>query len=555
MKELTPFFSLFRKHSLQLSAGVILSFLAFVASICLLAVSGWFLSATALAGLTLMTSQTFNFFTPGAAVRGFAIMRTATRYFERVINHDATFRLLARLRTNCFEKLQPLAADLQVRYQQGDILNRLTSDIDTLDQLYLSIFSPFICATLTCCFVVILTLFFSGTVALVLGIAFLVCLTVLPPVFYALGNASGQTLIDKTSQLRIAIVDYINAYTEIIVNNAGGDYRSAIIEKQKMMHQMQEKMAYLTGLASALSTVASGLTLIIILYFIIGAVSHRLFNGPIAAMLTLATIASFEAIAPLPSAMQILGKVKRSATRINELTQQKPAVVFPSQSSENFNPASEVDIEFNDLCYQYSNSPYPVLDHFSFKVRPREKIAITGHTGCGKSTLVNLLTRSDKLQHGSIQINGINIDTLTEPHIRKLMSVMPQRIHIFSGTLRDNLRIACHNASDQYLESILSQLDLTEKNTGLTLNSWIGEGGRTLSGGEARRVGVARVLLQNAPIVLLDEPSEGLDIVTEQKVLSTLVNYCQNRTVIAVTHKPAILAYMDKIIRWNQLAG
>ena len=555
MSELSPFLRLYRKNSPRLAFGVFLAFLALVASISLLALSGWFLSASALAGLTLIASQTFNFFTPSAGVRGFSIVRTVSRYFERIVNHDTTFRLLAHLRVNCYTKIEPLTPSVLQTFRQGDLLNRLVSDIDTLDHLYLRLVSPFICAILSCCFVVVLALIFSGATALILSIIFLISIIALPPILYVLGNHSGATISDGISLLRIRILDYISGHTDLIINGAEPSYKNAILKEQRKLFVLEEKMAHLSGLSAALITLAGGIALLGVLYLVTSAVYHQTMTGPIAAMLALATLGSFEAITPLPLAMQTLGKVKRSAARINDLTQKIPEVTFPESSPATPPAPKTASIRFEQLGYCYSNSSAPVLQALNLEVKAGEKLAITGHTGCGKSTILNLITRTDNLTSGNIYINEQPITSYTESALRKSMAVMPQRIHIFSGTLRDNLRLACPTATDETLLQLLQSLDLMKlsETKETLLNTWVGEGGRILSGGEARRVGIARVLLQDAPIVLLDEPSEGLDSLTESHVLKVLADYCKNRTVLAVTHKPAILAYMDRVIPWRTL--
>lgn len=556
MSELSPFFRLYRQNSPQLFCGILLAFLALLASICLLALSGWFLSATALAGLSLMTAQTFNFFTPGAGVRGLSIMRTATRYFERLVNHDATFRLLSRLRVSCYAKLEPLTPNVLNTYREGDILNRLVADIDTLDHLYLRLISPFVCAILSCCFVVALAFIFSGAIALALSIIFLISIVALPPVLYFLGNHSGAAMSDSISHVRIRILDYISGHTDLVINGAEATYKEAILKEEQTLHALEEKMAHLSGLSSALITLTGGIALLIVLYMAASAVHSHTISGPIAAMLALATLASFEAIMPLPLAMQVLGKVKRSAARINELTQQTPTVIFPENpdSAKTVTPET-ASITFNQLCYRYPNSHISVLKALNLHINPGEKLAITGYTGCGKSTLLNLLTRTDNINSGDICINNRSIIQYSEAALRRSMAVMPQRIHIFSGTLRDNLRLACPAVTDEQLLSLLESLDLQQlsKIPETLLDTWVGEGGRMLSGGETRRIGIARVLLQDAPIVVLDEPSEGLDAITEHHALSVLADYCKYRTVIAVTHRPAILKHMDRIIPWRDL--
>lgn len=556
MKELFPFLRMYRQCAPQIMLGIVLSFVALLASVSLLTLSGWFLSASALAGLTLITAQTFNFFTPGAGVRGFSIARTVARYFERVVNHDATFRLLARIRVSCYTQLEPLTPVVLQNYRQGDLLNRFVTDTDMLDHLYLRLIAPFIGAILSCLVVVLFVLFFSEKIALILTLFFLVSIVVLPAIIYRLGYHPGKKISDHIKQLRTSILDYIDGYTDLIINGAEPVYKALIIRNEKNLHAEEKHMASLSGISSAIVTLLGGFTLLAVICVSSVMVSTGVMEGPVAAMLALATLGVFEVITPLPQAMQMLGKIKRSATRINELLQQSGNIVFPEEHAKiEQNLPQSIAIDMMHLSYHYPGASLPVLNDLNLNILPGEKVAITGHTGCGKSTLLNLLTRADDPASGQININYQPIHTFTETALRQSMAVMPQRIHIFSGTLRDNLLLANADASDDQLNMLLTQMNLQYlcKVAENNLDTWVGEGGRMLSGGEIRRIGMIRVLLQDAPIVLLDEPSEGLDIITEDKVLKVVMDYCAERTLLVVTHKPAILHYMDKVYSWEYL--
>ncbi len=556
MKELLPFLRLYKRCLPQMALGVLLTFIALLAAVSLLAISGWFLSASALAGLTLMTAKTFNFFTPGAGVRGSSITRTAARYFERVVNHDATFKLLAHIRVSCYKKLEPLTLVVLQNYRQGDLFNRFVTDTDTLDHLYLRLISPFITAALGCLSIVIFVQFFSGMLALIMILFFLAGIVIIPAVIYRFGHHPGEQISDQIKQLRTSIIDYISGYTDLVINGAEPAFKALITDNEKKLYQYEEHMAFLSGISSAAITILSGLTLLAMIGISSVLVSSGIMPGPVAAMLILITIGMSEAIIPLPQAMQVLGKIKRSAMRINAVLQQKANITFVKEPVKTNTISSDAaDIDITHLSYRYPGTTGFILNDLNLHLLPGEKVAITGHTGCGKSTLLNLLTRADNPESGQININQQPVDTFTENVLRQTMAVMPQRIHIFNGTLRDNLLLANSHANDEQLIALLTQLNLHYlcKNGKSDLNTRIGTTGRVLSGGETRRIGIARVLLQDAPIVLLDEPSEGLDSLTEEKVLKAIINFCSNRTLLVLTHKPAILQYMDKIYPWEYL--
>ena len=231
--------------------------------------------------------------------------------------------------------------------------------------------------------------------------------------------------------------------------------------------------------------------------------------------------------------------------RITELTEQQPEVTFPDAGS----PVSErVTLTLRDVSFSYPGQAQKALDTLSLQAQPGEHIAILGRTGCGKSTLLQLLTRAWDLQHGEILINGQPISALSETTLRQSISVVPQRVHLFSATLRDNLLLAAPHASDDTLSAMLCRVGLDKLLEGDGLNAWLGEGGRQLSGGELRRLAIARALLHDAPLMLLDEPTEGLDATTESQMLELIGDAMRDKTVLMVTHRLRGLSRFDQII-------
>ncbi|SUP81545.1 cysteine/glutathione ABC transporter membrane /ATP-binding protein [Yersinia pseudotuberculosis] len=263
------------------------------------------------------------------------------------------------------------------------------------------------------------------------------------------------------------------------------------------------------------------------------------------ALFVFTSLASFEALLPVAGAFQHLGQVIASATRVGQLMEQKPEVTFPISGPA---PTSQVALEVTGLSFTYPQQPLPVLQNISLSLAAGEHIALLGRTGCGKSTLLQLLTRAWDVSQGHIMLNGQPLACYDEAALRQMMTVVSQRVHIFSSTLRENLLLACPTASDEQLKKVLEQVGLTNLlDNSEGLNAWMGDGGRPLSGGEQRRLGIARALLHSAPLWLLDEPTEGLDAETEQQILALLREHCQHKSLIMVTHRLYGLEYMDRI--------
>ena len=543
MRILWPFLALYRRHWILLTLGILLSVITLLASIGLLTLSGWFLAGTAIAGIP--GAQTFNYLLPAAGVRGAAIARTVARYAERLVSHDATFRVLAHLRVFAFRRILPLTPGAIARFRQGELLNRLVADVETLDHLYLRVIAPIIAAL-----VIILTLTFGlgwldTQLAATLGGIMMTLLLLLPLFFYQAGKPLGHELTLLRGQYRSLLISALQGQAEISIFGAQARFREQLAAIESRWQTQQKKQAGLTGLAQAIMIAASGLTTTLILWM----AASRTWDYPqpmaLIALFVFCTLAAFEALGPVTVAFQHLGQVIAAAGRIAQLVGQKPEVAFPVAGPS---VQGEVEVEFRQLCFTYPGQVQPVLSDINLRLRAGEHVALLGKTGCGKSSLLQLVTRAWDVSSGEILLNRQRLDAYDEATLRRLMAVVPQRIHVFSHTLRENLRIGQASACDAELVAVLTQVgldNLLENEQGL--NAWLGEGGRPLSGGEQRRLGIARALLHDAPLLLLDEPTEGLDAQTEQQILALLNQVGQQKTLLLITHRLQGLAAMDHI--------
>ncbi|WP_171922151.1 heme ABC transporter ATP-binding protein/permease CydC [Salmonella bongori] len=543
MRALLPYLTLYKRHKWMLTLGIALAILTLLASIGLLTLSGWFLSASAIAGFAGIYS--FNYMLPAAGVRGAAITRTAGRYFERLVSHDATFRVLQHLRIYTFSKLLPLSPAGLARYQQGELLNRIVADVDTLDHLYLRVISPLVGAFVV---IMIVTLGLSAldfTLAITLGGIMLLTLFIMPPVFYRAGKNTGQNLTHLRGQYRQQLTSWLQGQAELTIFGASKRYRAQMEATELQWHEAQRRQSELTALSQALMLLIGALAVMLMLWMASGGVGGNTQPGALIALFVFCALAAFEALAPVTGAFQHLGQVIASALRITELTEQKPEVTFPQTEST---APEKVTLTLRDVSFRYPDQPINALSALSLQATPGEHIAILGRTGCGKSTLLQLLTRAWDPQQGEILLNDHPISSLSEPALRRAISVVPQRVHLFSATLRDNLLLASPNASDDILSDMLRRVGLEKLLEDGGLNSWLGEGGRQLSGGELRRLAIARALLHDAPLMLLDEPTEGLDATTESEMLELLADVMREKTVLMVTHRLRGLARFDQII-------
>ena len=544
MRALLPFLRLFKFAKLPLFLGLVLMITGLASSIGLLTTSGWFLAATAIAGLGTL----FNFFYPSASVRGLAIGRTLFRYFEKLVTHDATFRILAKLRVQVFEKIIPLSPGVLNRYRNSDLLNRLVSDVDTLDSLYLRLIAPFITAIFVILAMCIGLSFVNAPLALGLGVSLLLLVLVIPTVFYQLGKKFGDKLVHSRALYRTQFLEFIQAQAELLLFNAEDKLKDNMAKTEANWQADQQKEANLSGFSTALSLFLNGLIIAAMLWFSSQAeFGNDEYRMAFIALFTFAALGSFEILMPLGSAFLHIGQVIASAERVTDIIEQQPLVAFNGKAE--FDQNATTLIEAKDLSFTYPERQNRALENLNLTIQKGQKIAILGKTGSGKSTLLQLLVRNYDANQGELFLAGKPIADYSEDTLRSQFCFLTQRVHVFSDTLRQNLQFASAvNISDEKMIEVLNQVGLgklLEQEQGLDI--WLGDGGRPLSGGEQRRLGLARILLNDAPILLLDEPTEGLDRETERQILRLILAHAENKTLIMVTHRLTAIEQFDEL--------
>lgn len=537
---LRPYIALYKHYFWQILIGLSLSILTLFASVFLLSLSGWFLASTAFVGVAGLYS--FNYMLPAAGVRAAAITRTAARYMERLVDHNTTFKILAYLRTLAFRKLLPLSANQLAQYQKADLLNRFIVDIDALDHLYLKLFSPIVTALIMIAILFIGLSYINLPIALIITIILTLTLLTVPVIFYYAGKQLGETLAKQQSDYRSQLISYLQGQAELTLFNAQAKYRDKLDELESQWLSNQQRQSTLMALSSALVLLISGFLTLLVLWLI---TQYTL--SPLVALFVFVCLASAEILMPIPNAFIFLGQVIASAARITAIISQTPEITFVKEGKKL--DLTMAKLHFDKVNFSYPNQPFIILKDFSLTVESGEHIGLIGKTGCGKSTLLNLINRIWEPNSGSICLNNIPINQLDEKTLRQAIAVVPQVITIFSDTLRQNLLIGNEQATDQQLIDVLHQVELdklliTEKG----LDLLIGQGGRALSGGEIRRIGIARALLHHSPLILMDEPTESLDQQTEQQIIKLIQQTCKNKTLLMVTHRLIDNPLFDRVI-------
>jgi ATP-binding cassette subfamily C protein CydC len=548
---LDPFVRVLRRHSGAMLVGTAAGCVAAAAAIGLLSLSGWFISAAAFAGLSPATAYLFNFFLPSIGVRVFAVLRTLARYAERVLTHESTFRILESLRVWFYERLEPLAPAGLWRFRSGDVLNRIVADIEALENLYLRTFSPSAIAGMVSAILFIVVSAFDARIAAVSWILLAAAGIGVSLASLRAGEPIGREIASRSAELRIRLVEGLQGMAEIKLFGAEAVYRSAVDASQAALTASQHRMAWINGAAAAAIHVLSGGAVVAALFLGAVLVSGGSVDGTKLAVIVLAVMVSFETIFALPAAYQYLGRTLEAGRRLLEIVGTPPPVTF----RESTQPLPDrFDVTFDHVRFRYRKELSPALDDVTLTIPHGQRTAVVGESGAGKTTLANLLVRFFDPESGVIRIGGCDLRGFSEEDLRRAVAVLSQQSHLFSATIRQNLLIGKPAASEEELRRALAAarvLDFVD-NLPEGLDTWVGEAGHLVSAGQARRLAVARAILRDAPIWVLDEPSEGLDRITEKKLQESLLDVTAGRTVLWITHRLANMGDMDEVVVIHQ---
>ena len=548
MKDLLFFLPLFKPYKRWLVGGVFLALLTSLASISLLTLAGWFITSSAIAGMLAPdgVAIAFNFMQPAAEIRALAIIRTFGRYAERIVTHEATFRVMADCRCWFFAKLTPLVPGGLAMRRSADLLTGMTQDIDALDALYLRLCSPLLIAMMGGGAVVIFIANYSLQISLLVFVMLLITAVLIPWIFNRIGRQGAAKVVEQTAQFKVGQIEILQGITELCAFNAYTRYKNQAITVSEQMLKTETENNRLSALSSALTLFLSQIA--VLMSIVMGSILFQQgdISGAVLAMLSFCVLAVFELVMPLAPATQLLAKTQKAANRIRRIVDLKPIIIEPRQPQsipDNF------DLKINNLGFRYSEQSDWILKQIDLNIPQGSKIAIVGKSGAGKTTLLQLLMRFYDPQQGCIEYAGIDYKQFTSDQLMTQFAVLSQRSQLFSATVKENLLIAKPAASELEIKQAINLAGLNKfiKRLPEGINTWVGENGAKVSAGEGRRIALARVYLKDAPVLLLDEPTEGLDRETENEVLNTLEQIAKDKTLILVTHRKAGLKLVDKI--------
>ncbi len=530
-------FGLMRNQRGWMALGLAMAMLSTLSGIGLMAISGHFITSMALVGAG---GVAINYYTPAALIRLFAILRTGGRYAERLLTHEATLRMLARLRVWLFGRLVPLAPAALGELRSAELFSRLRADVDALEHAYLGVLIPLLVALLAMLVVVAATLVYLPVLSLPLLLFFLLGGALLPGWMLRHGRAPGAIVVACNETMRALAADGLRGRAELALYGAEEAHADKLAAVAARLRQAQCQLDRLQALGSGSVMLAAQLAALCTLLWGLAAQGGGLLAGPDLVMLVLLVPAAFEAIAPLPEAWAQLGTTLVSARRVFNLADTPIPVPEPGQPSPRID---RYDLRLRGVRLRYGGQSPWVLDGVDLDISQGRRVALVGASGAGKSSLVNVLSRLYPCE-GSITLGGTSFDAWRGDDLRAQIAVVEQRPYLFDASLRDNLRLAHPEASEAQLQKAIEQAQLSDYVASLPqgLRTWVGEDGIRVSGGEARRIAIARALLADPPILVLDEPTEGLDAATVTQLYAALDAAMKGRSVLLITHRLGGLA-------------
>lgn len=529
-----------KKYKGLLYLALFLGFLTFFSAGALMFNSGYLISRAA-----SLPENILMIYIPIVLTRAFGISRPVFRYIERLVSHNWVLKMTSDLRLKLYLVLEKDAIFFKSKYQTGDILGLLSEDINHLQNLYLRTIFPTIIAWILYVFIIIGLGLFSWWFGLCMLLMLGVVVFLLPLISVLVNGARQEKQKVSKNELYKTLTDNILGVSDWVFSQRGQEFVHTYEQEEAKLRQLDEKIKRFNRFRDFVLQVAFGVITVALLAWtsIRFPGNHGGAANWIAAFV-LTVFPLIDAFAPLPDAAQETNIYKDSIKRLNDLPEPEEAVVVKKDIV-----VSDTTIKINDLSFSYEHTAKNVLEDLDLTIKPKEKLAILGRSGSGKSTLATLIRGDLQPNKGTITLGNVPTeefgDTITE-----YISVIHQTPYLFRTTILNNVRLGQEEASEEEVWQVLAKVGLKEMVEGLPegLQTMVDEAGLRFSGGERHRLALARILLQDTPVVLLDEPTTGLDPITEQQLLETFFTTLKDKTIIWITHHLQGVHMMDRVI-------
>jgi len=488
-------------------------------------------------------------------VRFFGISRGIFRYFERLFSHDLTFRILAEIRVHFMARMEKLAPAILVDHSGGELLDGAIGSIETLQHFFIRCLSPVLIAVLTGLGTALFLAWFAPGPALVFTVFFMLSALGLPLLSWRFSLDDGRNTAHLKETLSHDLVEIIQETAELQVDGAMDRRVDSFINSGRILAEKEISAARRDAFHFALGPIFQHSAVWAILFVGIPLLRPDVLTGPVLASLALIAMAAFEASIPLPQAARLLRHQVQAGRKVFSLLDRQPTVEAPREPQ----PISESggdslsDLEIRNLSFRYPGTSAFVLQDINLRIEAGERLALTGPSGAGKSTLFQLLLRFFDPSLGTICYRGVDLKHLDLDQLRRRLGMLSQRNHLFTGTIAENLLMADPHAPPEDILSVCRQAEIEEEIRRMPdgLDTWIGSAGLKLSGGQRRRLAMARTLLQKPEVFLLDEPTAHLDRRTASRLLDSIFEHAGDRTVIHITHRLERMDRYDRVIYFD----
>jgi ATP-binding cassette subfamily C protein CydC len=512
-----------------------LGVLASGSAVALLATSAWLIARSAEQPPILFLGFAI------VGVRAFALGRAVFRYLERLVGHDGAFRALAGLRVSVFRRLLPVAPDGVQGARRGDLLTALVRDVDALQDLPLRVLQPLVTSLTVAGLAIVGVAWVEPAAGLALAIGIVLTAATAALVLRLVSRRADLGIAPLRAALTDAVLEYVSRWETLRAFGADAAHRARVIDLDGRLRRAETRQAAATGSVAALFTLGAGLTLLATLLVTQPSLAQGVITGPQLVMLVFVPLAVLEVVAALPGALSAWWRVRASAERITTVV---PAVVpaelpvRPAQPAAL--PSGAPVIRLRGLSARWPGEAAAAIADLDLDLAPGDRLVVEGSSGAGKTTLAHVLVRF--LDHeGSYTLGGVDARTLDPDEVRRHVVLCEQSPHLFDESIRQNLLFARDSATDDELLGVLDRVGLGDwcRARG-GLDAAVGERGRLVSGGEAQRIAVARALLADAPVLILDEPTANVDPDRAESLLTELLGAAAGpeRAVLVISHTP-----------------
>jgi len=526
----------------RLLLAAVLGALTVVFGIGLMATAGYLISRAAErpAVLSLMVAI--------VAVQFFGLGRPILRYLERLTSHDVALRVLGRVRARFFERIEPLAPAQLDSYREGDLLSRMVADVDAMQNLYLRGVGPPLVALLAGAISVGVEAAVVPAAGLMLAAGLLAGGLAVPALSGLFARRAGRRQAPARGELTAELVQLLRGAPELVAFGGEQAGLARVRAADGTLVKLARRDALATGAADGLGLVVTGVTVAGVLAVAVSASTEGRLDRVLIAMLALLALASFEAVTPLAAAARELSATLAAGRRILELIDHEAAVHDPIDTAPA--PHWPFAVALEGVRARYPRGPRPALDGVSLRLDPGERVALVGASGAGKTTVTNLLLRFLDPEQGRVTIAERDLREYRQTDIRRVISVAGQDSHLFSASIRDNVRLPRPEASDREIEQALRRARIWAWTCRLPdgLDTLVGEEGRELSGGQRQRIVLARALLADAPVLVLDEPTAHLDPGTASELIRDVFSAASDHTLLLITHRSEGLDLVDRVL-------